>query len=434
MNTERFVHDGRHLREWLLQVVEEDPERRREASTAINDHLSCIDLFAQPEWSCEQTREVFEQAIRETVGEADFPRADYVKKLLSLKMRLSELQYASLRKWSVQARNEDKEAIKGPPVDEPLLTGIALASVIDALGEELMPAAEQLRMMLQHKPNLILASNVISRMGEAAIEFYPELMAGLKLNDASGEYSKPLGYLLRHYPEKIRLIFEMTEAADQVVRENAIATLMHCGRETIKRFPEIETAARERLGKSTGNEWHIRAWMLGDTAVTSETISLFLEMTRSSEIGQVGTAIDCLGAIGLESERVVPRLVELLDEYEEYDSDWGWSGGEYARIIAALAGHGAAAKAAIPRLAQLIWSKPYGESNSREPNEAVIKLLGKLGPEAREALPGLLEMKAKMQGRPKTHRDDLGNEVIVHPDDCCPEYVEEAIAKIEGKP
>lgn len=424
MSNERFIHEGRHLREWLLQLVEEKPDRRLEASTAINDHLSRVDLYGQPEWSLEQVNEEFQKAIRETVREPGFPMAGFVEKLVSLKLQLAK-QYTNLLK-----------RYKQPTVNEAVLTGIALGSIIDALGEELMPAADKLRAMLNDADERRSASAAICRMGEKAIEFYPDLIEGLKLPDMNGEYPMPLGVLLRYYPERISMIVEMTGDTDNTLRRNAIATLMHCGRETIRRFPEIEVMARERMKASTDEDWLAWARMLGDTAVTAKTVKLFLEETRSSEYWHVGVAIDCLREMGLESERVVARLIELLDEFNEYDTDWAWEGGEHTRIIAALQKHGIASKAAIPRLAQLIWSKPSenlrGELQPRYPNEGVIKFLGTFGIEAKAALPGLLDMKEEMEARPITTWDDIGNQVSVPVEERCPDYVLEAIRRMEG--
>lgn len=430
MNTahDRFIYEGRHLREWLLQLVEEEPERRLQASTAVNDHLSRVDIYAQPEWSLEQITAQFQNAIRETVGEPSFPLTDYVKKLVSLKMRLGQ-QYTNLLK-----------RFKTPTVNEAVLTGIALGSVIDALGEELIPAAEQLRAMLNDPIECGCASAAICRMGVKASEFYPDLMEGLRKSDLNGEYSKPLGHLLRHFPEKVKGIFELTSSTNPTVRANAIATLMHCGRETLSKFPEIEAAARQRLSESTISEWHIWARMLGSTAVTSQTVSLFMDMTRATEPSHVGMAIECLGNIGLDSERVAPRLSELLDEFEEYDSDWGWAGGPHARIITALEKHGAAAQTAIPNLIRLIWSEPHNSFVSsspkvkqRYPDAEVIKLLGSFGTAARAALPDLLEMKAELKRRSQKQRSEMGDAVPVLEEEHCPDYLQEALAKIGGR-
>lgn len=428
MNTapDRFIYEGRPLREWLLQLVEETAERRLAASTAVNDHLSRVDIFAQPEWSLDQVTEEFQKAIREILREPSFPHAEYVKKLVSLKLQLAQ-QYTNLL-----------NRYKTPTVNEAVLTGIALNSVIDALGEELLPGAEQLRLMLKDPAEIRTASRAIARMGPAALEFYPDLMEGLKKPDLNGEYPMPLGSLLQYHPKKIPLIVELTDCVEDDLRRNAIATLRYCGRETIRLFPEIEATARARLKESTSDDWSYWARMLGETAVTSETVTLFLETTRASENWRVGMAIECLGNMGLASQQVVPRLVELLDEFEEYDSDWGWAGGPHARIISALAKHGAAAKTAIPKLRLLIWSVPHHSFTSNNPkvkqsypDAEVIQLLGSFGSEARDALPDLLEMKTELLRREKINGSDT--EALTNVDEFQPDYLREAIARIEGK-
>ncbi len=468
MIEEKFSHEGRHLREWMLQLVEEEPERRVSAAAVItNKSFGDVD-FAEvtAEWDAERGRAEFQEAIRVILKQDGFPAAEYVQKLFVLEMLLEKQR---MSEWKKKNQRDDeifdefaKKLGETPSeaelkryykrvcihirrecqatedqMPEALSTGITIAMVIDALGAELLPAAEQIRVMLKEKYQCHIASGAICRMGAEAIEFYPDLMEGLKQEDLNSYYAKPLGHLLRHYPEKVKGIYQLTSDSSPTVRRNAIQTLTHCGRDTIQQFPEIEKCARERLQAAPEEEWHVWAWLLGKTAVTSPTVTLLLESTQSMNPQHVGTAISCLGEMRVENERVVPRLIELIDEFEEYDSDWEYHG-EYGRFIATLENFGDSAKAAIPKLAQHIWSRPldyytkdFTLAKRPEPNEDVVKFLARFGHEAREILPALREMKAELIRRRMQEIPEEGGQAPQNPEDCCPEYLLKAIAKIE---
>lgn len=471
MSNERFKYEGRHLREWMLQLVEEEPERRLEAATVIsNKSYGDVDITAAPvDWNPERERAEFQKAILEVLRQEGFPATEYVQKLFILSMLLEEQRMAEWRKRQQHddeifdrfakkmgdspSQTELKRYIKRACIhirrecqatenqrDEPLSSRIAISTVIDALGVELLPAAEQIRVMLKETHQAYIASGAICRMGPKAIEFYPDLVEGLKLEDLNGYYAKPLGYLLRHYPGKVKDIHELTSDSNPIIRRNAISVLTHCGRETIRQFPEIESSARERMQAASEGEWFSWVWLLGKTATSSATVTLLLEVTKSNKCEQVGTALSCLGEMRTESERVGPRLIELIDEFEEYDPDWGYHG-EYGRIIDALQKLGDAAKPAIPKLAAHIWSKPqdyytkdFKLAKRSDPNEDVITFLMRYGTEAQEALPALREMKAELIRRRMVEMVEEGKEASTNPDEYCPEYLLAAIAKIEGKP
>jgi hypothetical protein len=107
-----------------------------------------------------------------------------------------------------------------------------------------------------------------------------------------------------------------------------------------------------------------------------------------------------LGEIVCCPERVVPRLIELLDEYKEEDEDWEFSG----RVSGALAAFGAAAAPAVPAVLSKI--RPDGV------DRRMLELLETIGPPAAAALPKLEEMAAK-----QNH-----------------EFLDRAIASIRGHP
>jgi hypothetical protein len=105
-----------------------------------------------------------------------------------------------------------------------------------------------------------------------------------------------------------------------------------------------------------------------------------------------------LGKIACCPERVVPRLIEMLDEYKEEDEHWEY----YGRVSGALTAFGAAAAPAVPAVLSKI--RPDGV------DRGTLELLEAVGPPAAAALPKLEEMAAK-----RNH-----------------EFLERAIASIRG--
>jgi len=116
------------------------------------------------------------------------------------------------------------------------------------------------------------------------------------------------------------------------------------------------TQLRNQLAKcADGREWHALVYALADLAETRETVELLLGFLNEPD--KRGPIIDTLGQIGKEPESVLPRLIELLDTFEEYDPDWSYHG-EHERVVQALRGFGTAAAVAVPALIRHIWTKP----------------------------------------------------------------------------
>ena len=463
-----FRHEGWAVREWLLQLVDDSAVARQKAGAALMQvFYSPMEELLKEGVDGEAIMERRRGAIREVARSADFPGAEFVEKLLSLSMVLEEKR---MEQWRKEARLDDEwfeaEVAKlgvNPSAaevrrhlkrvwvriwrgvrksgeeesSEDLLSGgVALNMVIDCLGVELLPAAGLIRYMLTETKQSWIASAAIVRMGRAGLEFWPELIAGLGRSDPNAEFSKPLGILLREVPERIGAILEMTGSENGVVRHNAIMALGWAGRDVMRSHPAVEARLLEILNKAEGEEWMACASSLGELGISTGTISAFLEVTRSDDPQRVGYAILSLGRIGLEGNRVVPRLIELLDEFEEYDPDFEMYG-KNKRVVNALGGFWAEAASAIPALVKRIWMPEQcydkgGKLIERlEPDKSVITLLGEFGPQAREALPLLLGVKEEMirRGVEDYEPSEPGEEAI-DPESFCPEYLSEAIDEI----
>jgi hypothetical protein len=449
MNSDQFTYRGRHLRKWLLQLVEESHEDQHAAGRAIM-FLYAGPKELDPEEAESWTRE-FEKEVKRVFQQRGFPKKEYAKKLLQLPIQLrkfSEVKAKEDQKWHLE---QNKKMGKRPSVKAQLryleksiqrldqeelrinqergLAAVCFRYVVECLGRELLPAKKQLREMLRTPRLADLACGAIERMGKAGKEFFPDLLAGLSKKDAQYPHAKALGSLLRQMPEKLPEVFKLTGSKNKTLRCHAVMALGFTGRKVVKKFPKAETRARLHLSDPADNkslgwwpvlrtagdyEWHAWAWMLGETAVTKATVNEFLKVTRSGNKHRTGKAIECLGRIGLDGKRVVPRLIELMDEFVEFDHREG----AQARVTEALSSFGREAKPAIPALSRHIWMecRMFNSEPKKMPDYTVIRLLGTFGPAAKEVLPALQLMKKELS------REGLAPELV------------EAIAKIEGKP
>lgn len=464
-----YGHKGKTLREWLLQSVDDSAGARREASAVLMEFFySPAEELLKKGADSGVNMEWCHVAVREVVGRTDFPRAEFVQRLLSLSIVLEERRLANWREESrIEDEWHDREAAKlgnnpspaevrrylkriwvrlcrnaqkfeeDDGAEDLISSEMALNMVIDCLGVELLPAASLIRYMLNEKNRAWIASKAIERMGRAGLEFWPDLVAGLGADDPNSTFSKPLGILLREVPERIGEIVEMTRSENGVVRYNSIMALGWTGREVMRAHPEVEGRLLEILARAEGEEWMACASSLGEVGISTATVSAFLELSRSDDPERVGYAIRSLGRIGLEGNRVVPRLIELLDEFQEFDSDFEMYG-KSSRVVDALIGFGAEAAAAIPVLVKRIWApeESYDKEGKlveqMEPDQSVITLLGELG--AHEALPLLRGVKEEMirRGVEDYEPTEPGEETI-DPESFCPAYLSEAIERIEGE-
>jgi hypothetical protein len=415
--TERFVFENRPLGDWLLQLLDEDAAKRKTAAKVITNR------FYLPRKLLPKTeREVagfladFAAAVRKAINTSGFPAADFVQRLLSLDLALQEA-------WCAKARQDRERENESEPAEtaklrldwkritqeephEVFITGPAVSWVIQALGEELLPAADLLRKMLFSRDKAHVASEAIARMGRRGLVFYGDLLEGLKYSDPNHYCARALGAILRSVPEKIPEIIRLACDKASSSRIGAITALGACGRKTTDVCPEVETRLRDMLAENAEESvWYAAVVALAETAQTEETVSCLLGHLDHAGPEKTGVIIVALGSIAKAPERVVPRLIELVDAFEEYDPDQSYHG-EHERVTHALAAFGPAAASAVPTLIRHIWTRPeqYWTKEKElaerpEPDESIIKLLSELGPLAADALPALLEVQRELQRR-----------------------------------
>ena len=466
---ERFVFEDRSLSDWLLQLVNDDPARRKAAARVITDRFFIpMDLIRESERNVDALIEEFNTAVRAALKEPSFPSRDFVQQLLSLNLALHESWCAKNREDRAREAEADKAALaemgenpseaakeryirgvydellrdcdrisKEEP-HEVFSTGAAITWVTSALGEELLPAAELLRKMLFSRHKASIASEAIGRMTRQGLLFYEDMLEGLKRDGSNYYCANALGILLRSAPEKIPEILRLACEPNGDSRVSAISAFGTCGKPATTAVPEVETRLREMLADNEDRVWFAAVAALGTSGQTVETVSRLLEQLDPARPGRVGEIIIALGNMAMDPERVVPGLTELMDTFEEFDPDCSYHG-EHERVIQALRAFGPAAVSAVPALVRHIWTKPEKywtkerkQAERPEPDEEVIKLLGELGPAASSALPALLEVQKEVKRRTAEESDSQAETSGSIPEPVMDSYVDIAIKQIRG--
>jgi hypothetical protein len=464
----RFIFENRPLAEWLLQLVDQEAVKRKAAAKVVTERFYMPEEYILE--SGEGTDKMladFSAAIRATIAEPGFPAVDFVRNVLALEMALHEswcektsadskreqeaddAELAKLGENPTEAERRryarrvwirclrDCKKISEEEPHEVMTTGMALIRVIESLGVELLPAADLLREMLFSKHKAYLASDAIARMGRPGLELYDDLLRGLKLDDANHYCARALGALLRDVPEKIPEVLQLACACSGTGQTAAIFALGHCGKRATEACPDVEWRLREILETNPeGRLWYFTVGALGECARTSKTLDALLERLEPGDVGQKGEIILALGRMGIEPERVVPTLINMLAVFEEYDPDWSYYG-EHGRVVSALREFQGAAAPAVPALIHRIWRKPAEQWTSdrklivrADPDEEIIKLLGELGTSSRDALPVLLQVRDEMRRRNAEVNPPDGSESACYDDSDSSWSV--AIRRIQG--
>jgi hypothetical protein len=137
----------------------------------------------------------------------------------------------------------------------------------------------------------------------------------------------------------------------------------------------------------------------------------------------------------LEASRVVPRLIELLDKFAEYDPDFGRD----ERVVTALTAFCLEARPAISKLAARIWDSPeeyYDSKGILKTKKAlernVVTFLGSHGKAAAEALLNLVEARTVMIQQGLAHYEpDEPEDKPPLPEEFCPDFLKDAIERIQ---
>lgn len=260
-----------------------------------------------------------------------------------------------------------------------LMPGVCLLFLVGSLGKEFLPASDMLRWMLHEREHCGIATDIVHRMGEAGEQFFEDFLEIARIDFcALWNYSRYIGDMIRHSSEKIERLLKLVDDPNLLLSLYAVAALGSCGPAAERLVPETEDRllrlSEESFDRLYGEHavpiddrkqrnalekiFSHSTMSLGAVSTSEKTLRHFTDIldtdlprkpltgTYSTERNEYdwefnvapfhlvrGTIISSLKYFSSFPETVVPRLVSLLTEFEEYDSDT-WP---YARVLDAIA-------------------------------------------------------------------------------------------------
>lgn len=373
-NEARFTYEGRGLDYWLRELVADELRRRDRAATAIQELR-----FRPPEEVTSSSEAhahltAFDAAVRAAIHAPGFDPRGFLTALIRI------------------LKGQTPKQARTANAQEAFQQSLAASFVFLALDDEILLAPDEIRTMLADPRQRWNAIQVIERLGPRAHVFADDLIGQLDASHPRRPFDAPdaLAAVIGDDADRVRLIVDRLDASEPAVAEGAAGTLYSLGR----RAAELVPTSVERLLAIANREGSLaRAAAIAAlgrvTQGTDVAVDPLLALSRSPENEVRGNALTALGDIGRQPEKVVPRLIEAFEDYQEKDPDWTYYSA-HERVVRALQAFGAAAAPAVPALAARIL-------RDDEPDKGVIETLSRLGPAAREALPEL-ERLAEEQG------------------------------------
>ena len=253
------------------------------------------------------------------------------------------------------------------------------------------------------------AGEALERIGPKAHAFASVLLEFMKREPEdlyAFKYSKALASIIRDDKELIQRIIGLIDAKEDVFSKRALEVLAALGRKTAESFPECVPLIIQKTKSQNSIIAYFAIKALDKISYgIPEAVNCLLECTYSKDSWIQGPAITALGNLAEQPERVIPRLIELFDEYEEQDPDYMYES-DHDRIATALQQFGPAAKAAIGAIVKHLRRKDPSDGYW---DKVLIKALEAMGP---EALPALGELEQIAQECEYTEQDikDAGKE------------------------
>jgi len=447
-----FERDGRSLDVWLRDLVAEDAAARLAAGKALQAMQygvrSVDSKLSAGDWnSCDVERrgELFTEAVRAAVSGRGFPRREFVRRLIALRLatyddwiervklasrkdeRTSAVEDRLVSRVSAAANEAERtEAVRRfmrwlcasisrnckrtaaiyAGAEAMSAASFMAASVFEAIDSALLVDRNGLDRMLNHKQLYIDAARALARIGPSAVVFAAFFLDQLDAESRQFEFegARALGSIGRDDPVVIDAILARVRRGSETVRIGAILTLGHAGPPLAGRM----AAAIDMLIGATHNPALSVAatWALASVGRDNQQALLrVLEVAsprpsrwRSDELHpegrwnetmcERGSAISALHHFGRFSAEIVPVLVDAIDSFDEFDPDWDYFG-EHARVCRALSAFGAQGAAAVPRLARYLDALSLRPDADRSAPDEVCRLLASWGEAARAALPAL---------------------------------------------
>lgn len=486
--TNSFMYNDKPLAFWMVQMLSEQDDQRQAAAQALDAIIGmdtepfneAVREIVQNEWlasyglsSAEYVNrllamhvflsDLWMEHMNDERRESDAFIDDWIVRHGDAPEKLHQL----MRRMCIRAARKERNQ----PFD--FMPGTCVLITVTALGKEFLPVSDLLRWMLHDDKHRGIADMIVREMKNAGEIFFDDyLEIARKDSCALHNYSYHIGDMVRHSPEKMERLLRLVDDPDPQMSLFAVAALGSCGPEAERLIPGVENRlmqlSDESFNKLYGDHpvsvndrkrrnalydiFVCSTTSLGAVAASKTALRYFLKLldkdvpkeplkgTYSVETNKYdwefavapihlvrGTLISSLRYFASFPEIVVPRLIPLLTEFEEYDGDTY----QHARVLDALAvfanyGPEEAKQESgrydynsdereylfsnrfehyfdgLPEvLENLLWDQPDPDNEDQESqlNDRIVQMLGRLGRVSRAQLPRLEDAKAVLLKR-----------------------------------
>ncbi len=425
-----FVHQGRPLGAWMIDLVSDEVAGRRRAGDVIHHAW-----LASPVYRTRQDWEGrFDRAVREAVEAPGFPKADFVRRLLvhrtaleeactaatpevRREMGISQPDSAARLERRLRAAGDAPERAEaavarflayladmhdGSEIPEDRSSAeMASGIILEALDADLLVDRPLLRASMKHKFMDQYVLRALERIGPPAVDFAPTLLTRLKnpRNRVLSPEIRALGSIGRDDPGVIDVLVRRLREGSPRIQDRACECLAAAGPPLAGRVDEVVAILIEATRSEAGLRCAVVQALGSVGRRRIDALERLMELAtprKRQEEGEPdfdrGWALSALGHFPEFAERVVPALVEAFDSFRDVDSVWRDGGEHHGVVCDALAAIGPAAAPAIPRLVAYLESWRESRDDWSWPN-VVFDALAAMGPRAAAALPTLEAMR-----------------------------------------
>jgi hypothetical protein len=430
---ERFIRDGRTLRDWLPDLIATEPRTRRVAENAVSamwwgapvaDATTWQHMPADPE----AHRAEWGRQIQAILNDPTFDGVAFVEAALQ---RMHEDRTLSDERWKIENDLLDADFDKPLSSDEEermfarmkVLAALendgktsnsfgphVLKMALEHAGPLLLRMQEAVRQALRDGVTRDAMAKAIKQLGPAGLPFAPDLM-----DEPIIDRPDVLASVGREDEQLVASMLDRIASPELRVASSAAETLRDMGESARRVRPSLPDDLWALLDGSEHDlaVLSVLATLAPDRRDVFERILAmarpgppdmrsaegFPDYQYDATMGRRGWAIELLGNFRAFAPEAVAVLIDALDSFEEYDPDWGYENGEHGRVVNSLSQLGDAAAAAVPALIPRIRSAD-GEIDMR-----IVRFLGQVGPAAQAALPVLQELEAEW-GEPLIPADE----------------------------
>ncbi len=427
----RLVRDGRPLRAWLPDLLDADRAVRRRAENAVSAiywgaPVADAEMHQHMPPDLAAYQKEFGDAVGRLLADPSFRGSTFVilalqrmkdeaarrevvsgleERLFDADPPLSPEAEAELTKQVREAYAEDNEG-KLPNSMGPH----ALHVVMGHAGPILLGMPDVVRDALRDVACSGPVAKALGHLGAAAVAFAPDLLMpppGRASAETGHEIldSDALASVGRHDDRAVRELIERVKHEKSSAAFDTASTLGKMGPAAAVRVPTLVAELMPLFDDRDRAGYAIRA-LAPITPDRRDVFDRVLAAARAkppdiqhlpdhpdhpydATMWHRGQAIEALAHFRRFAAEAVPVLADALDTFQEYDPDWTYGDGDHGRVLHALSALIPASAAAVPALLRHLRGAD-GETAT-----GIIRLLGRIGPAAREALPALRQLEAE---------------------------------------